>query len=259
MISHPAAGPGVIRPAVQRWRLVITIQPEDADSGRGVRQVAWEAGLRECGLPIAGLDADPPRPRTMAAAPLAASIRGDAELVDVWLVERVPRWRVREALDRVMPPGQALLDVFDVWLGEAPLPGRVIASVYRVELPAGLDIAAIRAATEAMLAAPALRRERRKGEGSVAYDLRLFIETLEMGAVTGAGTVDLRLTLRHDPERGIGRPDEVIAELGDRLGSRPTPVVIARERLVLGPERVAPATTPGKGSRREGPRVTAAR
>lgn len=196
----------------------------------------------------------------MAAAPLAASIGGEAELVDVWLVERMPRWRVREALVTAMPQGYRLIDTFDVWLGEAPLPGRVTASVYRVEVPAaGLDVAALRAACGAMLAAQSLRRERRKGDGIVVYDLRPFIEALEVGDPSGDGGVVLRVTLRHDPERGIGRPDEVLAELGDRIGALPAPTRIVRERFVLGPERATPPPATGKGPRRDGPRLASAR
>lgn len=260
MHDRPDPVPKAARPAIQRWRLVVEIAPEEGNGDRGARQAAWDAGLRDSGLPIAGLDADPPRPRTMAAAPLATSIAGEAELIDVWLTERLPRWRVRETLAGVMPPGHRLTDVFDVWLGEAPLPGRVKASVYRVELAAAGPVGpAIRAAIEAMVAAPTLRRERRKGEGAVTYDMRPFIEALEMGDRAETGSIDLRLTLLHDPERGIGRPDDVLAELSDRIGTRLVPSRVVRERLVLGPERATPPPATGKGPRREGPRIASAR
>ena len=260
MHDHPDPVSKPARPAIQRWRLVVEIAPEDGDGDRGARQAAWEAGLRHSGLPIAGLDADPPRPRTMAAAPLAASIAGEAELIDVWLTERLPRWSVRATLEGVMPPGHRLADVFDVWLGEAPLPGRVMASVYRVELGAVGPLGpAVLAAIEAMLAAPALPRERRKGEKAVTYDMRPFITGLEAVDRAETGSIDLRVTLLHDPERGIGRPDDVLAELWDRIGTRHAPTRIVRERLVLGPERATPPPAAGRGPRRQGPRIASAR
>ena len=89
--------------------------------------------------------------------------------------------------------------------------------MYRAEARHGdVDPAALATACDAVLESPTLERERAKGGGTVRYDLRPFIEAL---AVDGtADPVTLRMTLRHDPERGIGRPDEVLAALADRMG-----------------------------------------
>jgi len=245
--------PSAPREAVQRWRLVLARGPLDADAGQREQLAAWEQALAGSGLPVAGLDATPPRPRFAVAAPLSASIPGEAELVDVWLVERVPAWRVREALDASMPPAHRLVDVYDVWPGAPALPGQVAASVYRAEAGHGdVDPAALATACEAVLDSPTLERERPKGGGTVRYDLRPFIEAL---AVDGtADPVTLRMTLRHDPERGIGRPDEVLAALADRMGSSaPRVTALVRERLVLAPP--APPVPPvprNRGPRRGG-------
>ena len=242
----PLGGPA--RPPVARWRLVLAVTPAGGDDARQARQAAWEQALRSCGLPVAGLDADPPRPRYAVAAPLSPSIAGEAELVDLWLTERLPRWRVREALEVAMPVDHRLVDVRDVWLGEPSLPGRVVGSVYRAELAADADAALLTAASAAMRAAPTLRRERAKGAGTVSYDLRPFIVDLEVTAGPA-----LRMTLRHDPERGIGRPDEVLAELADRAGTPVVPRAIVRKALVLADPK-PPAPPP---QRRTGPRPLA--
>ena len=231
----------VPREAVQRWRLVLSRSVVDGEQQRAQLQ-AWEAALAGCGLPIAGLDAATPRPRFAIAAPLAASIPGAAELVDVWLAERLPRWRVREGLERTLPVDYRLVDVFDVWPGEAPLPGQVVASVYRAALGGGstgrafVDVAALRDVATAMLAAASLSRARRKGETTVTYDLRPFLDALEVIEDPERG-VSVRMTLRHDPEKGVGRPEEVLGELGDRLGKPFEPVSLVRERLVLASDR----------------------
>ena len=68
------------------------------------------------------------------------------------------------------------------------------------------------------MAAPELRRERQRGERTVAYDLRPFIETVAVEPGPD-GATDIVMVLRHDPEKGIGRPDEVLAELGERSGA----------------------------------------
>src|SRR5262245_42313737 len=102
----------------------------EAGGAQRAVQSAWEAALRGSGLPLAGLDSESGRPRFALAAPLSASIPGEAELADVWLTERRPRWTVRDALAGSLPTGFTLVDLYDVWLGEAALPGQVVASVY---------------------------------------------------------------------------------------------------------------------------------
>ena len=102
-VRHPTAH---TQEAVQRWRLVVRREPLDADQIQRAQQGAWEAALRDSGLPVAGLDGDGGRPRFALAAPLAPAILGEAELADVWLTAREPRWAVREALTTAMPDGQ---------------------------------------------------------------------------------------------------------------------------------------------------------
>ena len=238
----PAPPTPATREVVQRWRLTLAREPA-GDLGQREQLAAWEAALAASGLPVAGLDAPSPRPRFALAAPLAASLPGEAELVDLWLVERLPVWRVREALDGCLPAGYRLVDLFDVWLGEPALPGQVVASVYRAELASGADAASLRGAAESMLAAGALPRSRRKGESTVAYDLRPFLDGLEVVTTPGTATHALRMTLRHDPEKGIGRPEEVVGEIGDRLGTPLAMTALVRERLVLGASRPG---TPGR-------------
>lgn len=257
--SPERPAPSAPREAVQRWRLVLARGRLDADAGQREQLTAWEHALTRSGLPVAGLDATPPRPRFAVAAPLAASIPGEAELVDVWLVERVPAWRVREGLSASMPAAHRLLDAYDVWPGAPALPGQVAASVYRAEARhEDVDPAALATACDDVLACRTLERERAKGGGTVRYDLRPFIEALDVDAQ--GDVVALRMTLRHDPERGIGRPDEVLAALADRMGdSAPTVSALVRERLVLAPPPPASPPIPrNRGPRRGGQPATPA-
>jgi radical SAM-linked protein len=226
---------------VQRWRLVVSRDAPLPDQPQRATLSALEDALRGSGLPVAGLDADPPKPRLAIAAPLPVGVPGEAELVDVWLVERLPRWRVREALGGCLPAGSRLLEVFDVWLGEAALPGQVVASLYRLELaptPVGGD--ALRGAVAGILAMPTLPRTRRRGDKAVTYDLRPFVADVEVVEPAGreaAAKLVIRMELRHDPERGVGRPEEVLAELGDRLEAHLAAVSTTRERLILTSDR----------------------
>lgn len=216
--------------------------------GQRDQLAAWEAALVASGLPMAGLDAPKAKPRLLHAAPLSGSIPGEAELVDIWLVERLPVWRVRESLAGHLPPGHRLLDVHDVWLGEASLPGRVTASVYRavVEVPPGV----MKPVRDRVMAAGSLPRERRRGETAVTYDLRPFVIGLDVEDGPRPASAMLRLTLRHDPEKGIGRPDETLAALADALGTEIAVTSLVRESLVLAEPTPPPPPPPRRGPRR---------
>ncbi len=242
------AGTYVAREAVQRWRLVVSRAALPPDRTQREQLAEWEAMLADSGLPVAGLDAERPRGRLVIAAPLSNGIAGEAELVDIWLVERVPRWRAREALEGRLPAGYALVDLYDVWLGEPPVPGRVAASVYRVRVGAA-DAVRLTTAAETLLAAPSLPRQRRKGDGTVSYDLRPFLGSLEVVAGTNGGAT-ITMTLLHDPARGVGRPDEALAALGEAADRAPLQAeTLVRERLVLS-EPLPPAPPEPRAPRR---------
>ncbi|MHB8960704.1 MAG: DUF2344 domain-containing protein [Candidatus Limnocylindrales bacterium] len=236
-------GTSGVREAVQRWRLVIAREPRPDGPGQRELLADWDTALLASGLPLAGLDSPRAKPRFVLAAPLGSTVRGEAELADLWLVERLPRWRVREALTPHMPIGHALIDLHNVWLGESPLPGRVAASVYRLTLATPTSAEALARAAAALLEAEALPRNRRKGEATVSYDLRPLLAGLEVRSAPDGP--EIRMTLRHDPARGVGRPDEALAALGDVLGIGPLePRGLCRESLVLAepppPEPPAP-------------------
>ena len=86
-------------------------------------------------------------------------------------------------------------------------------------------------AAATMLAARTLPRERAKGDGTVRYDLRPLLA--DLGVVDAGPPVVIRVRTRIHPELGTGRPDEVVLELADRLGTEVSIGRIVRERLVL--------------------------
>ncbi len=161
-------------------------------------------------------------------------IAAERELADVVLTEVCPVWRVREAITGWLPEGWRLVDLYDVWLGGPPLAGQVVAADYRIEV-GGADAAAVVGdACDALLRASTIRRERAKGSGVVSYDLRPLLVAV---GVSSAGPLLLvRTRTRFHPVLGTGRPEEVVAALGDLLGAPLTTGAIVRERLVLADE-----------------------
>ena len=188
------------------------------------------AAIQAAGLPVAWTEGARARPRIAFGAPLPVGMAANGELIDVVTTERWPAWRVREALAGQMPAGWHLVDVEDVWIAGPPLAGRVAAADYRVELTGDPPPDRLRAAAADLLAASRLPRKRLRGDDDVAYDLRplLLAVSIEAGPPVAVNT-----RTRFHPELGTGRPEEVLAALGDRLGQALEASSIVRERLVL--------------------------
>jgi hypothetical protein len=219
----------------QRWRLVLA-RSADAPELAGREQAdAWDEAIAATGLPL--YRATPGgRARVAWGAPLPSRMAAEREPAEIVLIEAIPVWRVREALTRRLPHGWSLVDLHDVWLGAPALAGRVTGAVYRVTLEAAgcPDAEAVGSAAAELLAAGELVRTRLKGGRSVAYDLRPLVAGISV-AEPGPPVV-LRIETRIHPERGSGRPEEVVAALGDHLGQ---PIVVrsmVRERLILDDE-----------------------
>ena len=99
----------------------------------------------------------------------------------------------------------------------------------------GADGADLKAAAAELLAATELSRERQKGGSPVRYDLRPLL--VDVGVVDDGPPVVLRARTRFHPVLGTGRPEEVVAALGDAVGSTLRVASIVRERLILADEQ----------------------
>ena len=225
----------------QRWRITFARDPVAPDQvGRSVLD-AWQDCLAESGLPIAGLEpGGTGRARIAFAAPLPAAVRGDAELADLWLVERRPLWAVREALETRMPAAHRWIAAEDVWLGAPALAGRVVAADWQVELVgSAADRDRLTAAALQLVAARSLPRVRVKGGAEKPYDLRVLIASVALdpgGDRAAAGRCSLAIRTRFHPELGSGRPEEVVAALGEVAGVPIEIGAINRVRLLLDEE-----------------------
>ena len=174
------------------------------------------------------------RPRLAFAAPLPAGARGERELVDLWLTDRIARWQLREALAGRLPVAHEWVDAEDVWLAAPALAGQVAAADWRIELePDGLPTDAsqrLEPAARQLLGSRTIERTRVKGGNERRYDLRPLVDSI--GIEPGAATV-ISVRTRFDPERGAGRPEEVIAALGEEAGIALIPATMSRLRLLL--------------------------
>jgi hypothetical protein len=217
----------------QRWRLVLA-RAADAPELAG-RELAdtWDLAIAATGLPLHRA-AGQGRARVAWGAPLPSRMAAEHELAEIVLTETLPVWRVRLALVGSLPAGWSLIDLHDVWLGAPALAGRVGGAVYRVTLDGEAEAGMVAAAASAVLEAPQLVRTRLKGGAQVPYDLRPLLAGIEV--VQPGPPVVLRVETRMHPERGSGRPEEVVAALSDHLGRALGCTSIVRERLILADE-----------------------
>ena len=234
--SPAATAPAALSPAPeprQRWRLVFRRDAVPADQVGRAAIEGWQSALEASGLPLAQLDATG-RPRVAFGAPLQSAAEGEAELAEIFLAERVPAWRVREGLAHLLPPGYTLRSAEDVWLGAPPLPGRVVAADWRVDVErTRTPVDTLVAAAARLLAARTLIRSRAKGGVDKPYDLRPLLDDVRVDAGAPGDAPVIWIRSRFLPELGSGRPEEIVAALATETGSELPITRIVRERLIL--------------------------
>ena len=199
---------------------------------------AWQDALAASGLPVAGLEpGGSGRARIAFAAPLPALARGAAELADLFLLDPCRTWAVREALEARLPAAHHWRGAESVWLGAPPLAGRVVGADWTVVTTSDDTTRdRLRRAADALVAARTLLRSRPKGGAIRSYDLRPLLARLSVAdpsAGDPSGFISIRFRTRIHPELGSGRPEEVIAALGEAAGLEVAVQSMTRDRVVL--------------------------
>ena len=221
----------------QRWRFVVARAAGPPEQPQREVAEAWASAIEAAALPVAWTEGARSRPRIAFGAPLPVGMAANAELIDVVVTERWPAWRVREALADRLPAGWRLVDLHDVWLAGPPLAGRVAAADYRVLLAGDVPVERLRTAAREIIASHQLMRRRARGDDSVEYDLRALL--IDVGVEDGV-PVTITARTRIHPEVGTGRPEEVVAALGERCELTLEIRSITRERLILLEDFVPP-------------------
>lgn len=227
-------------PAVQRLRVHYAKRGRLRFSSHRDFQRAFERALRRAAVPMAYSAGFSPHPRVSYAGAAPTGVASEAEYLEIAVAERCDPQRLREALDRSLPPDLDVLEVLEVppapENAKAPsLADRLEASVWEVELK-GVEPAAAEAAVRAFLDAEQVEVSRMTKNGLRTFDARAAVVALSTGqrAATDSGSpcAILRVVVRHVTP--AVRPDDVLAGLrliGD-LTPRTTPAVV---RLAQGP------------------------
>ncbi|MFI5227230.1 MAG: DUF2344 domain-containing protein, partial [Candidatus Limnocylindrales bacterium] len=99
----------------QRWRVFVAREEEARRLPHRDVAAAWEAGLRDSGLPLVSTEGRDPQPRAVFAAPVPVGMLAEREPLDLWLLERRRIDIVRPALETAAPDGLRVIDLHDVW------------------------------------------------------------------------------------------------------------------------------------------------
>jgi radical SAM-linked protein len=172
----------------------------------------WERAFRRAALPMAYSQGFNPRPRFQIAAALPVGVSGRAEILDVWLDETLEPEEVRRQLAPCLPAGLTVTGVAAVDLRAPSLQSQMRAADYRATVRGPEPAEAIRARVQALLAAPALLRQRHHKGRLRTYDLRPLVQSIQVDD-HGEREQILEMRLQASPQ-GAGRPDEVLEALG---------------------------------------------
>lgn len=220
----------------QRWRITFRRLAAGTEQPHQAISAAWTEALAASDLPFPD-----GRPRLAFAMPLPSGAGVERDVVDVELAERLPVAAVRAVLGRTIPTGLELVDLHDVWPGEAAPAAQARRAEYAVTI-GDAQPTALRAAVTRLLAADRLPRRRARGGRSTDYDLRPLL--VELSVEEDGPPARLRIVVALDPERGAGRPEEVVAALQEAMTEgtaaaapeeHPALVIVAtvRRRIVL--------------------------
>jgi len=191
----------------------------------------WVRALRRAGVPLSYSEGFTPHPRISLAAPLTVGMTGESELMDVFVSRPVsPHWFL-SAVNRQLPQGIEVLEVFAVPPATSSLQSQVRQAHYRVEVATVKPEKEVAADIKRIMALEHLPWHHERDTGRRDYDLRTLIQDIKL-VECREGDCVLDMTLRSD-ESGSGRPEQVVYA----LGFKDYPKSIRRTHLTLSAAR----------------------
>ncbi len=185
----------------------------------------WERALRRAGVPVAYSEGFTPHAQISLAAPLPVGTTSEAELMDVFLSERMSPKTFLAEVSKQLTPGIALASAREVARGLPALQAEVRFAEYDADVP-GVEREAAQRAAEAFLAKESMPWEHKREDDVRSYDIRTLVQDISV-TITEGGGVRLHMRVRSD-SGGSGRPEQIVAALG-----LPAPVRIHRTKIEL--------------------------
>jgi radical SAM-linked protein len=195
---------------------------------------AFERALFRARVPMAYSSGFNPHPRISYAGASPTGAASEAEYLEIGLAKSVDPEVVRRDLDDSLPDGLDLLEVVESAGGS--LTDRLEASLWQITVR-GVEVEALAAAAERLLATEELPVERMTKKGLRRFDAREAIVSLVArasgeSANAGETCAILEVVLRHGTPSV--RPDDVLAALRGITGIDAGTAALA-QRLAQGP------------------------
>ena len=187
----------------------------------------WQRALNRAEIPLAYSEGFSPHPRMSLAAPLALGVTGEAELMDIFLARWSSPHTFTAAMDRQLPPGVKIEQVFNIALTMPSLQSQVRFAEFKVGIETENNQDEIESVINALLDKESIPWQHQRDTGTRHYDLRPLVEDIWL-ADWRKGYANIMMRLRCDSS-GSGRPEQVAAALG--FGQYPA--AIHRTRLIL--------------------------
>ena len=217
----------------QRIRIRYRVTPAAAGLSQRDLVNAWVEAAKGAGLPLAYSEGKRPAPQIALAAPLPLNVTSEAELVDIFVSERVEPLGVVSRLAPSLPEGIEACSAEEVGVNAASLQSQLRWAEYEVAVPiTACSERDLGMSIERLLAAQTFPAEYRRETRVRSYDLRPLILGLRLQQET-EDELKLLMRLRAEAEN-TARADQVLIALGV-----PEPHRIHRRRLAL--EEIQPA------------------
>jgi len=187
----------------------------------------WERALRRAGLPPAYSEGFSPHPRLSLAAPLPVGVTSSAELMDIFLDQRVMHEAFVHKVTAQLPRGISIIDVSAVSIQLPSLQSRLRQAEYAVEIESAETGEQVKERLAVLLSKEQFSWHHARDTGERFYDLRALIKDLWLIEKTEAGCkIGMRLLCG---PMGSGRPEQVTKA----LGFEELPVSIERTMLIF--------------------------
>lgn len=195
-----------IVPAVQKLRIQHAKRGPLRFTSHRDFQRAFERALRRAHVPMAYSAGFSPHPKISYANAAPTGVASEAEYVEIGVVQPCDPVKLRDVLDRVLPPGLDIIDVVEVRTPD--FVNRLEASHWRIELP-DVSFDSLTDAVEKFLAEQEVLVDRMTKNGTRTFDTRLAV--IRADVTQGRECAILQVVVRH----GVPavRPDDVLAAL----------------------------------------------
>jgi radical SAM-linked protein len=172
----------------------------------------WIRALRRARISIVYSEGFSPHPRISLAVPLSVGMTGESEFMDVTVSKTTsPHWFM-DVINRQLPPGIEVLEVYPIALSVPSLQSQVRFAHFRVEVATGKTEEEIKADVRRLLSLEHIPWYHERDTGRRNYDLRVLIDDIRVeGCKNSICTIEMKL--RCD-ESGSGRPEQVVFALG---------------------------------------------